>query len=242
MKTQYTTTQNGDATISYISVNSHLGGTPIIIIPGVINSADEVYSAMQGHLDGYHIIISLRGRGESSSPETGYSLSDQASDINAVIENENLQSVVIFGHSLGSTIGIKAASIIPEKVKGFLMGDFPPFYPPYDERWTQHVLSFIDNIEISEKAVLGIAKDAAYADVSKELNDLPFKVLAIRARGGNTQLREEDAEKLKEICPNCEVTVLEESGHELMSDNPKGLAAIFKEYMYKVSLAQFNFL
>ncbi len=242
MNTQYTTTQNGDVTISYISVNSHLGGTPIIIIPGVINSADEVYRALQGHLDGYHIIISLRGRGESSSPETGYSLSDQASDINAVIDNENLESVVIFGHSIGSTIGIKAASTIPKKVKGFIMGDFPPFYPPYGERWAQHVLSFGDELAITQKAIFGITNDAEYADVSKELNELQCKVLAIRASADNTLLKPEDAEKLKEICPNCEVMVLEESGHELMSDNPKGLAAILKEYMYKISLSQFNFL
>lgn len=242
MNTQYTTTQNGNVTISYISVNSNLGGTPIIIIPGAINSADEVYSALQGHLDQYHIIISLRGRGESSSPETGYSLADQASDINAVIESENLQSVVIFGHSLGSTIGIKAASTIPEKVKGFLMGDFPPFYPPYSEQWAEHVMSFGDGLDITRSAVFGIAKDAEYTDVSKELNELQCNVLAIRASGENTLLRQEDAEKLKEICPNCEVTVLEESGHELMNDNPKGLAAILKEYMYKISLSQFNFL
>lgn len=242
MNIKHTATQNGDVTISYISVNSHLGGTPIIIIPGAINSADEVYSSLQGHLDQYHIIISLRGRGESSSPETGYSLSDQASDINAVIENENLQSVVIFGHSLGSTIGIKAASIIPDKVKGFLMGDFPPFYPPYSEQWAERVMSLGEGLDITETAIIGIANDAEYADVSKELNKLQCKILAIRASDESTLLRPGDAEKLKEICPNCEVTVLEESGHELMSDNPKGLAAIFKEYMYRISLSQFNFL
>jgi len=236
MNIQHKTIQNNSVTIHYIVVNSEKGGIPVIMIPGAINSADEVLEAIKEYLSTYHIIISLRGRGKSSSPENGYTISDQASDILAVIESEKLDSIVLFGHSLGSTIAIKAASSIKEKVKGLIMGDFPPFYPPYNLEWAEHVNSFGDDIDISTKAVFGLANEAEYNDVSNELNILKCRILAIRASKDNTLLREEDADKLKEICPNCEVVLLNESGHELISDNPKGLSQVIEEFTSKLLL------
>ncbi len=229
MNIQYNTILNNNVTISYISVNSEFGGCPIVIIPGAVNSADEVHAALSEHLPAYHIIISLRGRGKSSSPESGYTLSDQASDIQAVIEHEKIQSCVLFGHSIGSTIGIRAAQNFAASLKAFVVGDFPPFYPPYSNTWATQVLAFSEAIDITPTAVNGIAKDAQYTDVLDELNSLSCSIYAIRVSGENSLLRPEDAEKLKELCPQCTVLELEDSGHEMIHDNPKELARMLIE-------------
>ncbi|MBK9246920.1 MAG: alpha/beta hydrolase [Ignavibacteria bacterium] len=228
MNIQYKTTLKDEVSISYIVVNENLSGVPIVIIPGAVNSAEEIVEAFDGKLTSYHIIISLRGRGKSSSPVTGYSLSDQASDIQAVIECEKIESFVLFGHSVGSTIGIRAARNFPNNIKALVMGDFPPFYPPFDENWVAHVLSYGDGIDITPIALHGIARDAEYIDVIDELNALKCDSYAIKASGEDSLLRTEDAQKLQELCPRCTILELPESGHEMIRDNPIELARILE--------------
>ncbi len=109
---------NAGVNISYYKINEEVGGLPLIIIPGITNSANEVIAAFSEDLPIYHIVISLRGRGKSDSPESNYSLDDQAGDINAVVAVENLAGYFLFGYSVGTGIAIRAAALNKDKVKG----------------------------------------------------------------------------------------------------------------------------
>src|SRR4051812_11489996 len=76
-------------------------GVPVVFVPGMSNPARdyEDNEALVTALGTRTIIaISIRGRGESDAPETGWTIAAQASDIAAVVEHEQLRRYHLAGH------------------------------------------------------------------------------------------------------------------------------------------------
>ncbi len=211
---------NAGVNISYYKVNEEVGGSPLIIIPGITNSANEVIAAFSEDLPIYHIVISLRGRGKSDSPESNYSLDDQAGDINAVVAAENLNGYFLFGYSVGTGIAIRAAFQNKDKVLGLFLGDFPPFYPPLDKSWGSQVIRG-NKLQITKTAVDGLVKDAKYIDLSDDINSLECFIVALKATDENAAIRTNDVEGLQRKCPNVQIIELEDTGHDMFLDNPE---------------------
>lgn len=218
--TQECFVNNAGVNISYYKINEEAGGSPLIIIPGITNSANEVIAAFSEDLPIYHVVISLRGRGKSDSPESNYSLDDQASDITAVIAAENLDGCFLFGYSVGTGIAIRAAFLNKDKILGLFLGDFPPFYPPLDKSWGSQVIRG-NKLQITKTAVEGLVKDAKYIDLSDDVNSLECFVVALKATEENAAIRTNDVEGLKRKCPNVQIIELEDTGHDMFLDNPE---------------------
>ncbi len=62
------------------------------------------------------LAMDLRGRGLSEKPASGYSVSHHCRDIHALLKHENIDQVVMLGHSLGALIGLEFAAKFPEAV------------------------------------------------------------------------------------------------------------------------------
>ncbi len=69
------------------------------------------------------LAMDLRGRGLSEKPASGYSVSHHCRDIHALLKHENIEQVVILGHSLGALIGLEFAARFPEKVGRLILVD-----------------------------------------------------------------------------------------------------------------------
>lgn len=213
--------RNGDVSLHVISgIASSALPYPLLIIPGAINSADEVSDSIGDYLAQDVAVMSIRGRGKSDSPETGYSLDDQASDICAVVREMFPQGCVLFGHSIGGTIAIRAAAAIKELVHAIILGDFPPFYPPLDKSWADHIRR-IPERQITDTALDGLAHDSSYTDVFDELLALNCPMLIIQATKEGAGIREQDAEALAQFLPISTIWQAENTGHELFHENPE---------------------
>lgn len=69
--------------------------------------------------DGADLILpDLRGFGESSSPQAGYSLGDMAADVVALLDHLKIKQAVIAGHSMGGYIALAFAHAFPERLRG----------------------------------------------------------------------------------------------------------------------------
>ena len=69
------------------------------------------------------LAMDLRGRGLSEKPASGYSVSHHCRDIEALLKHQNINQVIILGHSLGALIGLELAARFPEKVKRLILVD-----------------------------------------------------------------------------------------------------------------------
>jgi len=69
----------------------------------------------------YHVItIDLAGHGHSSLGRHDYTMKSFANDVKAVIEKDNLNQVILIGHSMGGGVMAEAARLMPEKVVGII--------------------------------------------------------------------------------------------------------------------------
>jgi len=69
------------------------------------------------------LAMDLRGRGGSDRPDSGYSIENHCRDIKALIENLDLDTVAVMGHSLGALISLAFAAWYPDLVDRILLID-----------------------------------------------------------------------------------------------------------------------
>ncbi|MEO0835834.1 MAG: alpha/beta hydrolase [Cyanobacteria bacterium J06642_3] len=97
------TYQTSSLEISYLEWNQ--GGEPLLLLHGVADLA-LVWSSLGNALaEKYHIIApDLRGHGESSKPETGYSCEDIIADLEGLMTSVGWESAHVVGHSWGGKV------------------------------------------------------------------------------------------------------------------------------------------
>ena len=93
-------------------------GTPVVLIAG-FGLDHQVWDAQVRRLAGAghrSICIDLRGTGQSDKPLGGYEIERLASDVEAVIEQLDLQNVTIAGWSFGGQVAFHVAASVPERI------------------------------------------------------------------------------------------------------------------------------
>jgi pimeloyl-ACP methyl ester carboxylesterase len=221
---------NGDVKIQYIVVNYSPAETPVVLIPGAVVSADDMYNDIKEHLDFYSIIISIRGRGKSGSPLEGYTKDDQISDIEAVVNAESLDVFYLAGHSFGASLAYGYSIKYPKRIKGLIGVDFPAIFPGYPERWAQQVK---DNVPgVNENFVNGMVRDCVYEDFTDELAKLNSKKLFIKGSGSDSLLKLETANKLVENLPNSTLKIIDGGGHELFAEKPNEILKEIERFIF----------
>jgi pimeloyl-ACP methyl ester carboxylesterase len=69
--------------------------------------------------------LTQRGHGDASRPATGYHPRDFAADVAAFLDSQGLETAVVAGHSLGSTVALRFALDYPQRTRGLVpMGTF----------------------------------------------------------------------------------------------------------------------
>jgi len=66
------------------------------------------------------ILVDLAGHGHSGSGRARYTMKAFGEDVTAVVEAENLDKVILIGHSMGGNVIAEAALLIPDKVLGLI--------------------------------------------------------------------------------------------------------------------------
>ena len=98
----------------------------------------------------FHVFaVTHRGHGNSSKPDTGYMPSDFAADLAAFLDAMQIESAVIVGHSMGSTVAQRFAIDYPSRTRALVLeGAFLP--SPHNEavrEFFQTVKGFADPID-----------------------------------------------------------------------------------------------
>jgi pimeloyl-ACP methyl ester carboxylesterase len=107
-------------------------GPPLVLLHGL--TATRRYVLQGSRLlsrEGYRLIsYDARAHGESD-PGEGYEYSDLASDLVTVLEEREITSAVLIGHSMGAATAVRVALERPELVAGLVQ--ITPAYPgkPY---------------------------------------------------------------------------------------------------------------
>ena len=132
---------------------------------------DQV-SAFSGR---YRIIaIDLAGHGESSLGRSDYSMPSFAEDVRAVLDQENVDSAVLIGHSMGGMVIIHAAQLLGERVSGVIGADTFKYLKddPSTGKQASQWRSFVDDYESATTSLVSnMFTDTTPDDLREEITE-----------------------------------------------------------------------
>jgi len=209
---------NGNVRLHYLDNECDESALPLIMIPGLSSNA-AVFQPMIEALTPYRALsVSLRGRGKSDVPDTGYRFENHVEDIAKIIDQAQFRQVCLFGHSIGINYAIGYALENPDRVKGIVVGGYPAEYPIFTADWALKVMMKYPD-EMPMKAVLGIQHESIQISFWERLSELTCPILILRGNKASSLLKPELVEKYLQYAPQSQILVFENSGHRLWYPN-----------------------
>ncbi|UCG59942.1 MAG: alpha/beta hydrolase, partial [Phycisphaerales bacterium] len=100
------------------------GETALVFIHGWACDRSFWYEQLADFARDYKVVaLDLGGHGESTVDRDVWSTAALGGDVQAVVEELNLEKVVLIGHSLGGAVALEAARLMPGRVVGIVGAD-----------------------------------------------------------------------------------------------------------------------
>lgn len=104
-------------------------GVPVVLLHGITDSwhsFEPILPFLPPSIRAF--ALTQRGHGDADRPASGYRTRDFSADVVAFIDALGLDSVIVVGHSMGSTNAVRFALDNPERVRGLvLVGAFAAY-------------------------------------------------------------------------------------------------------------------
>jgi pimeloyl-ACP methyl ester carboxylesterase len=211
----------------------------IAIVPGLAETAADWRQLIEQLAPIPAAAVTLRGRGNSSCPPSGYSLADHASDIDAFVRYLPARSVVLVAFSRSVAYALEYATARPSKLAGLVLLDYPPRHSALPAEWVpwfaQSVWRGRRADEVLDTVTIGaIRAEAALKDFTVDLPSIAVPALVIRGGQAGAALSESDADTYMRALPNCEVVKFESSSHALWDPDPSALPREITRFMERI--------
>ncbi len=163
--------------------------TPVVFVPGMSADASvwENNVALVGALDAAGprtlIAVSLRGRGASDCPDSGWTPQHHQSDIAAVIRAEKLGRYHLVAHSMGVAYAVGFALSRPrDEIRSFIAADYPPKVFQVNEEWASMVESMEPPLTFDPRMPRHVLREQGSQDYAERLDELTMPMLVILGR------------------------------------------------------------
>lgn len=119
----------GDVDLHYLTLDSSCSSevrvSDIVLIHGLAANLGFWYLRIAPKLAVSHRVtmVDLRGHGRSSMPPRGYTVSDMAGDLRALMHHAGIRSAHFVGHSYGGMVALRLASLVPDSVRSLVLAD-----------------------------------------------------------------------------------------------------------------------
>jgi pimeloyl-ACP methyl ester carboxylesterase len=210
--------KNGSVRLHYVESgwDSPSNLTPVVYAHTGFGTAKVFIPEMKALSPRRCVSCSIRGRGNSDAPETGYSFDENVSDLNAVVNHLAFDRICVMGWSVGVTYSIAYAAQHPELVSGLVLLDYPARYPKFSagwaERWSSEETSVKDNPD-RIRGLRGLERESTEILLWDRLDAIRSPILLIGGGAEGALLKQEHIEKYRQHCRNLEVAIYPDSGH-----------------------------
>lgn len=224
---QKKTVDNNGIEIEYYVSNQVNENATLIISMGIWEPADRAFPLIT-RLTGRHcIVLSYRGRGGSSTPESGFNWSDHMTDLTCVLRNESVNKPVFLGFSKGVSYMLGYLSANLKIAKGIIIIDYPALHSKLEKGAARFWSNMIYNGHrldsyINVHALEGIELESTYEEFYDIFQKMLCPVWVFRGTDINSavpsNLTDEDISKYKSSVKELVIVDFEESGHMILDE------------------------
>ena len=126
-------------------------GKPFMILHGLFGSSDNWMTYARHWSERYRVILpDLRNHGQSPHSDT-MDYPSMAADIRELMDDLNIESVILLGHSMGGKIGMTMADKYPGTIEKLIVADIAPRKYPVHHKWILDGLMSIDTGRIKSR-------------------------------------------------------------------------------------------
>ena len=122
-------------------------------------------------------------------------------------------------------------------VSALIIGDFPPFFPPFDKSWVSMVLKE-QKRTISKTALLGLANEGKYLDVSDDFKNIFCDILLLKGGKKDSAFPTEQIPLLQKRVRSLEIEILADSGHDIFRPTPDKLVKSIVKFITELEKKQ----
>jgi pimeloyl-ACP methyl ester carboxylesterase len=205
------------------------GPVPVVLVPGWGERAEEWDALLAALAPRAAVAISVRGRGRSDAPATGYAWDDHVDDVAAVVDHLGWPRTALVGFSRGSSYALGYALRRPETVPVLVIGDYQARHVGMPVSWVDDTMrSTWRGIPMAERVPRAVAEGVQRDSVEIPLWDrvaaAPFRLHVIRA-GRKAVVDDAAADRYRTARPDVTFTVLADANHDLWGRDPDGFTA-----------------
>ena len=205
---------------------------PLVYIHGAYGKAEGFLPEMEALSPRRCVAVSLRGRGKSDSPETGYTLDHHISDIAALVNHLGLGRFCLMGWSVGVAYSIGYAFRNPTFVAGLILLDYPARYPAFPPQWVDRALSD-PSMDWKPHVVRAIQRESAEVPLWDDLTKVQCPVMVIGGGQPEALLKPEHIERYRRCLPRAEIVIFEDSGHNVSKPNYQRFIRTLRAFLEK---------
>lgn len=208
---------NNGINIHYYDSNVQSSLVPLLICPGLSETAEEYLDLMEYLLPRRCIVLSFRGRGQSDTPDTGYKLEEHVSDIDCVVKSANLSRFHIYSYSRGVSYALGFLQENISKVTSIIVQDYPAQHKEMSVGWAEkyindYLVTFSRQSHIRPEAVRGIQRESEQVNFNFRIDK---RILVIRGCLEGSLLDDEGINKYQSLSPNVMIKNFQNSGHDI---------------------------
>jgi pimeloyl-ACP methyl ester carboxylesterase len=189
---------------------------PLVLVPGMFGKAEDYLNEMMALAPRRCVAISLRGRGQSDTPASGYTFEAHVSDLRAVIEHLDLEDFCLMGVSVGAAYALGYATRHAARLNGLIIADYPAQYPRLPPEWIEHTLITLpDDDDLSFHLLEALQSESEAIELWDRLENVGCPVLVMRGDQADSRLSPADAQRYLHAFPAAMTVVFTGSGHDL---------------------------
>jgi pimeloyl-ACP methyl ester carboxylesterase len=213
---------------------------PLVIIPGLSESAEDYIHIMEALLPRKCVAITLRGRGKSDAPQMGYTLEDHIGDIESVVNHLDLKEFILMGFSRGVSYALGFTFANLNLVKGLVLGDYPAFHSQLPIGWVEFFSGLPPwrgkelNERMTTNSLKALQNESRQVLFWDELTSIKFPVLIIRGGRQGAALSKEDGDRYIEMIPNSKLVLFDESNHNIFEPSLEKFIITIKDFFETV--------
>lgn len=205
-------------------------GVPHVFLPGTFGFAEDYLPEMSALAPRRCVAVSLRGRGRSDVPASGYSFDDHVADLGAVVAHLELERFSLMAYSMGVAWALGYALLHPGRVTGLVLGDYPARYKALKPGWGERAVAAMP--ERANPAVArALERDAREVVLWDRLSEIRCPVLILRGGKPGALVTDEVAAQYRRTLARVQLVTLPENGRELWQPDFDGYIGAVRAFL-----------